>query len=271
LAGVTVEQAKGMYKKNCWGNCDYPSECRWGKQYGVQTPVTTTINKTTTKTATTPTVPPPPPSLVPGNAPAKTNAAAAEKPKTTFDDILFDSTARTIKNLDSAAAEQIALPHQTTGTPEALDESTQTKKPSMDDLLESAKRRKRKSSGLTPSPLASNPPSPPGGLETVESRFIDELPSSATSPLAVAGAGSPTASTSTYLQKASDDFELDVRKSTEKAGDFVSSWASKSLKTTTAVGGGSLGEEERAEAFVKGLRLSGNGSGGRKKGRGGFV
>ncbi|KAF2835626.1 hypothetical protein M501DRAFT_981511, partial [Patellaria atrata CBS 101060] len=26
--------AKG---KDCWGRCDYPSECRWGSQYGVQT------------------------------------------------------------------------------------------------------------------------------------------------------------------------------------------------------------------------------------------
>lgn len=23
--------------KNCWDRCDYPSECRWGKQFGVQT------------------------------------------------------------------------------------------------------------------------------------------------------------------------------------------------------------------------------------------
>jgi len=26
-------------KKDCWNTCDYPSECRWGKQYGVHTPV----------------------------------------------------------------------------------------------------------------------------------------------------------------------------------------------------------------------------------------
>ena len=25
--------------KNCWNACDYPSECRWGKKFGVHTPV----------------------------------------------------------------------------------------------------------------------------------------------------------------------------------------------------------------------------------------
>jgi hypothetical protein len=25
--------------KDCWNRCDYPSECRWGKQFGVDTPV----------------------------------------------------------------------------------------------------------------------------------------------------------------------------------------------------------------------------------------
>jgi hypothetical protein len=25
--------------KDCWNHCDYPSECRWGKQFGVDTPV----------------------------------------------------------------------------------------------------------------------------------------------------------------------------------------------------------------------------------------
>lgn len=26
-------------KKDCWNTCDYPSECRWGKQFGIHTPV----------------------------------------------------------------------------------------------------------------------------------------------------------------------------------------------------------------------------------------
>ncbi|KAI7349710.1 hypothetical protein KC336_g22623, partial [Hortaea werneckii] len=51
-----------------------------------------------------------------------------------------------------------------------------------------------------------------------------------------------------YLQKALDDFELDVRKSLERAGDLMTSWAS-SLKTTAQL------EEEKAVASVKGLRV----------------
>lgn len=27
-------------KKNCWASCDYPSECRWGRKFGVHTPLT---------------------------------------------------------------------------------------------------------------------------------------------------------------------------------------------------------------------------------------
>jgi hypothetical protein len=30
-------------KKDCWNRCDYPSECRWGKQFGVATPVQTSF------------------------------------------------------------------------------------------------------------------------------------------------------------------------------------------------------------------------------------
>ncbi|KAG9614859.1 hypothetical protein KCU77_g653, partial [Aureobasidium melanogenum] len=29
--------------KDCWNRCDYPSECRWGKQFGVDTPLQTTF------------------------------------------------------------------------------------------------------------------------------------------------------------------------------------------------------------------------------------
>ncbi|KAG9528198.1 hypothetical protein KCU93_g4511, partial [Aureobasidium melanogenum] len=29
--------------KDCWNRCDYPSECRWGKQFGVDTPLQSTF------------------------------------------------------------------------------------------------------------------------------------------------------------------------------------------------------------------------------------
>jgi hypothetical protein len=28
-------------KKDCWNTCDYPSECRWGKKFGIHTPIET--------------------------------------------------------------------------------------------------------------------------------------------------------------------------------------------------------------------------------------
>jgi hypothetical protein len=31
----------GKNKKDCWNMCDYPSECKWGKKFGIHTPVET--------------------------------------------------------------------------------------------------------------------------------------------------------------------------------------------------------------------------------------
>jgi hypothetical protein len=46
--------------KDCWNACDYPSECRWGKRFGVHTPVVTEFP--TIEIQPTPPPPPPPPS-----------------------------------------------------------------------------------------------------------------------------------------------------------------------------------------------------------------
>jgi hypothetical protein len=35
------QQASAQSKKDCWNNCDYPSECRWGKKFGIHTPIET--------------------------------------------------------------------------------------------------------------------------------------------------------------------------------------------------------------------------------------
>ncbi|TKA45520.1 hypothetical protein B0A54_04059 [Friedmanniomyces endolithicus] len=192
-------------RKDCSARCDYPSECRWGKQYGVYTPVSST--------------PPPPPSVAPV-VPEKN-----EKPKTTFDDILLDA---------SDASQSTAAGHSPkTAT---INSKETERKPSMTDLLESAKRRKRRSGGQMPSPLGSNPPSPTTAEAPSESTTGDEAEEGAS-------AG--------FLQKAFDDFELELRKSSllERAGGLVSGWAS-SIRSSAAL------EEEKAELFVKGLRLS---------------
>jgi len=208
---VNLQETKNFWHKDCWNSCDYPSECRWGKQYGVQTP-------------SLPTVP---------SSPPETLVGEPEKPKTSFDDILLDCT-----NTEASTAEhikQLKPTHQTTGTPGVPQE--QTRKPSLNDLLESAKRRKRRSVGQVPSPLASHPPSPI---------------SAETLAAVAAGEEQPTESASasgSYLQKALDDFELDVRKSLGRAGGLVTSWAS-SIRSTAAL------EEKKAETFVKGLGVN---------------
>lgn len=37
-ATATVPSTPELPTKDCWHRCDYPSDCRWGKAYGVQTP-----------------------------------------------------------------------------------------------------------------------------------------------------------------------------------------------------------------------------------------
>lgn len=40
------EAVQAPKRKNCWINCDYPSQCRWGKSVGIHTPSPTTTSFT---------------------------------------------------------------------------------------------------------------------------------------------------------------------------------------------------------------------------------
>jgi hypothetical protein len=115
---------KAFWKKDCWGTCDYPSECRWGKQFGAQQSQAQAVSV----------LPPPsPPQPVVNELEQKTGGKSLEKLPTTVKEVEMDSSATTT--------------------------AQETKKKfTLDDLLESAKRRKRGSAGPPPSPLASNPP-----------------------------------------------------------------------------------------------------------------
>ncbi|KAH7081893.1 hypothetical protein BKA63DRAFT_463449 [Paraphoma chrysanthemicola] len=42
IRGNSIGQS-GKKGKNCWLTCDYPSECRWGRQFGIHTPLTSTF------------------------------------------------------------------------------------------------------------------------------------------------------------------------------------------------------------------------------------
>ena len=199
---VAQKGAEKFWSKDCWNDCSYPSECRWGKQYGVDTPVVASMPVTIT---------------VPSSPATSPEPESDQLGKTSFDEILLDVPSSTI-DLDPRDSSE-ELKHADTTPSEA-----NTKKPSMDDLLESVKRRKRRSAGQVPSPLASNPPSP-----------------TTTEP-------SPS-STAQVLQKAFDDFELDFRKSFDRAGKTVTSLVGGTRKSAAL-------EDEYAESFVASLRGS---------------
>jgi len=39
---MSPHQESAIRKKDCWNTCDYPSECRWGKKFGIHTPTPNT-------------------------------------------------------------------------------------------------------------------------------------------------------------------------------------------------------------------------------------
>lgn len=249
--GIGAErQGAGFFeKKDCWGTCDYPSECRWGKQYGVQTPALASFPE------------------------AVQDESQSEEPKTTFDDILLTMPALTTtssshndvhNDSDGSSASELDTPTQSPPLSPILPETPEepTRKPSFDDLLESVKRRKRRSSGAlveisSPlAPLASHPPSPTT-ISMAEAMDLATHGSKASTSSAVAsehiedvaapqGSGAEGAG-QTALPKAFDDFDLEFRRSFEKAGAALTGFVSAVRSSTAAL------EEEKAEGFVRSL------------------
>jgi len=203
-----------FWEKDCWGTCDYPSECRWGKQFGAaQTQAQAHVVAAPAVAVPSP-PPPPPPSMVfePVSKDLEMRDRSAEK---------IASVPTTIEEMaePDGTGEPSEHRHE---EPLATAQET-TKKPTFDDLLESVKRRKRRSAGPLHSPLASNPPLPT--TEQEESQ----------------------AASAHTLQKAFDDFELDLKKSIGRASVLLNGFV-LGLKGSGAT------DEEKAEAFVKGLR-----------------
>lgn len=178
---AALKSTPNFWEEDCWNTCDYPSECRWGKQFGqLQTQAQAQV------VVTPPPPPPPPRSMV-----TEPVAKDLEQPGKSFDGL--SSLPETIEEMPDAENDAPPADHAHENAAATVQETT--KKPTFDDLLESAKRRKRRSVGAAPSPLASNPPSP-----TEED--------------------SQAASAHT-LQKALDDFELDLKKSIGRASLLV--------------------------------------------------
>ena len=232
-----------FWTKDCWNTCDYPSECRWGKQFGQQQTRAQSCSQPSTS-PTTASPPPPPASMV-----DEPTARDLGQPSSSFEGL--SSMPATIEE----AAETEATNSPSAATAAAVQQETTTKKPTFDDLLESAKRRKRRSAGPLPSPLASNPPSP------VEQQFSENALSLTSSHSASASASASGSASSTHtLAKAFDDFELDVRKSIGRASLLLNDFV-LGLKGSNA----SASEEEKADAFVRGLITSHHGK--RRKNR----
>lgn len=157
----SLKSTKDFWKKNCSEKCDYPSECRWGKQYGVHTPVKPT-------------------SVVPSSPPPATEPEKSSEPlpPTTFDEILLEEEIL----VDPASPDYLEPLSTAQSQSQKGNIEGETRRVSMDELLDSAKRRKRRSSGLLPSPLGANPPDKEEGSAATRS-----------------------------LQKALDDFEIDMK------------------------------------------------------------
>ncbi|KAJ9649116.1 hypothetical protein H2199_001030 [Coniosporium tulheliwenetii] len=145
-------------KKDCWNKCDYPSECRWGKQFGVQTPPKLQTPVITSPAALTqPEIPP----------------APAPQPPTGFESILAK------KNIT-----------QTQSSPTTPKSAGSNKADFWGALLASANRRKSAST-LAPSPLSLHPiTEETASVIAPEPAFVSpSSPSAATtSPVAAADA-----------------------------------------------------------------------------------
>lgn len=142
--------------KDCWMNCDYPSECRWGKkQHVVLTPPATAVvgsSKNCTAVLTEES------DVLSANRTQTTPADDRQDELTVFPPIHLDIS---LSTPDSSPATSPTA--YTAVTPES---ETQDHAPTTSDLLLSAKRRKRRSTGavpvlVAPSPLGGNPVNPP--------------------------------------------------------------------------------------------------------------
>jgi hypothetical protein len=252
-AAPTAPAPADFWTKDCWNTCDYPSECRWGKQFGQQQTRAQSCSQPSTSptTASDSLGPPPPASMV-----AEPAVGDLGAPSSSFEGLC--SMPATIEEaMESEAITSSPSATASDATTAAAVQETTTKKPTFDDLLESAKRRKRRSAGPLPSPLASNPPSP------VEQQFPENaltLTSSHSASESASASASASGSSTHTLAKAFDDFELDVRKSIGRASLLLNDFV-LGLKPGSAP----ASEEEKADAFVRGLITSHHGK--RKKNR----
>jgi hypothetical protein len=151
-----------FWEKDCWNGCDYPSECRWGKQFREAQ-----LQAQAQAQVVVAPPPPPPPSMA-----AEPVAKDLEQPGKSFENL--SSLPTMIEEMPEA--ETIA-PHDHSHDHLSATAQESIKKPTFDDLLESSERRRRRSAGPLPSALASNPPeqeeTPIVSAHTLQKAFDD--------------------------------------------------------------------------------------------------
>jgi hypothetical protein len=125
--------------KDCWNRCDYPSECRWGKQFGVDTPLQTTFPSLDR----VPSTPNPNDASTTDVTDVEMTDVPIELPKTQFKDIL---TAEQQLVADTIDGVDIEVSHAHSPTPALAD---------LASLVSRAQRRHSRSEIPLPiSPLA---------------------------------------------------------------------------------------------------------------------
>lgn len=213
-------------EKNCWNHCDYPSECRWGKAYGVPTPATATF----------------PPITADADVLAQTTADSRDALGT------LEQQAMAADTIDGVAEANtnVAPPSTTSAT------TTKIAFTDLASLVQSAKRRKSRSEVQGPSPLSSSSSSPlsSSSAPPVTSCFTEDMsdlsvPVTATSfeemrlvsydeESKTDCDGAENSKASNSLARAFDEFESDFRRSMERAsglfGGFVGRGSGKAKR-----------------------------------------
>jgi hypothetical protein len=122
--------------KDCWNRCNYPSECRWGKQFGVDTPVQVSFPAL----ERVPSTPNPNTDVTDVEM---SDAPSATLPKTQFKDILTAEQQSVAETLDGVDIDAVPHTHTHTPTPALADLAT---------LVSRAQRRHSRSE--TPAPIS---------------------------------------------------------------------------------------------------------------------
>ncbi|KAI4723956.1 hypothetical protein E4T49_08318 [Aureobasidium sp. EXF-10728] len=127
--------------KDCWNRCDYPSECRWGKQFGVDTPLQTTF-PTLESVASVPN-----PNNTSTSHTTDVETTDATLPKTQFKDILTaEQQQLAAETIDGVDIEETSCSQPHTPTPALAD---------LASLVSRAQRRHSRTE-IAASPLATS-------------------------------------------------------------------------------------------------------------------